>query len=252
MKSFYEEMKWKYTETIWKDLKDEDFLNQLKEICINNNYKDLPSIFYSIHKNWREELKRRKLLDNFCEKMNWKYRQINWNLISNKEFLKNLKTLCEENNWNKRSDISKDYCVQLQRRKLTEDFYKIMNWNNKVNHNTIWSTLTNDELLEKLKEIASENNCGRLNELYKVCQTGSKILKKRNISGNFCKMMGWNYSPQGKWSNLTDEELLEKIKKIANENNFKKIADLKNVDITSYQQLSKRKLLKEFLKMMEW
>ena len=238
----------------WSNLSDDNFLEKLKYISIENKHTSLKDMSDDYDgRCGRSELVRRKLSKQFCEMMGWEYLDLGkWSNLSDDEFLEKLKEISIENGYTRLKDLMDNeisgYTLLLSR-KLTKKFSEIMNWEYRIKN---WSELSNEKLLDDLMNISLKfTNLKQLRKS-KYGSTGYSELVKRKLSKRFCEMMGWEYLDLGKWSNLSDDEFLEKLKEISIENGYTKLQDLRKNNNDCSVELRKRKLSKKFHEIMGW
>ena len=238
--------------TDWESMSNDEFMIQLQTRANENNWKSLNEIRENSPTEY-SVLMDRKISKDFSDMMGWEYR-IRWNKMTDEDFLIEVVNEVKKNDWNKISDLGLDLQAQIQRRKLGQKICELKGW--KYKNEFIWvSKISKEELFNKLEIISIENNCKRINDLYKLRKSlgGVNILRENNQIGEFCEYMKWEYSPKGKWSSITDDKVyLEKMVKEANKHNCKQLSDVFITNPTGYEGLRSRKLIKPFVKLINW
>ena len=124
--------------------------------------------------------------------MGWTSQMGKWR-ISDDDFLKKLKEKSIKKGYKNISDIRENNSgdiLQLYKRKLSRKFIKTMVKMGWTTHHK-WGKMSDDDLLEKLKESSIKNNCKTMSELVKYNSGDLAELYKRKLSKKFHEIIGW-------------------------------------------------------------
>ena len=146
-------------------------------------------------------------------------------------------------------------------------FNSLIHKNNEILNTVYWTTLkkvkeefsdrdwyavlTDDELIERLKNECNERGYTTFKEIYRSdLQSSYNVLKKRKLSRKFCEMMNWEFGRDNDLKKLTDDELLQHLKFICIKKGYNMISDISYKE--GYYELKKRNLSESFSCLMNW
>jgi len=137
---------------------------------------------------------------------------------------------------------SKGFYNLIERRKLQKQICNQLGW--KYLEMGKWSNMTDDEMIEYVKM----NGFVSLRDITRKNSTLYCLISERKLSIQICNEMGWKYTEKGKWSNMTDDDIIQYVMK----NNFVSFKDIMNNAITLYNIIAKRKLQKQICNQLGW